>query len=60
MENKEEIVIIKGEEWKMTMIDAPDYTGKPIKIDLNGKIRPMKEGDAKESLQKTYGKLPQI
>lgn len=32
MENKEEIVIIKGKEWKMTMIDAPDYTGKSNKM----------------------------
>lgn len=32
MENNEEIVEIRGEKWRMTMIDAPDYTGKPDKI----------------------------
>ena len=53
MENKEEIVIIKGDEWKMTMIDAPDYTDKSDKIDYSGKIRQMQEGDTKESLQKS-------
>lgn len=35
MENKEEIVTIKGEEWRMTMIDAPDYTGQPDRIRPN-------------------------
>jgi hypothetical protein len=34
MENKEEIVTIKGEKWRMTMIDAPDYTEQPDKIGL--------------------------
>lgn len=33
MENKEEIVIIEGDEWKMTMIDAPDYTDKSNRFD---------------------------
>lgn len=32
MDNNEEIVTIEGKEWIMTMIDAPDYTGKPDKI----------------------------
>lgn len=53
MENEEEIVIIKGEKWRMRMIDAPDYTGKPNRIEFNVKIRQMREGDTKESLQKS-------
>jgi hypothetical protein len=53
MDNKEEIVIIKGKEWRMTMIDAPDYTGQPDKIDYSGKIRQMQEGDTKELVQKS-------
>ena len=53
MENKEEIVTIKGKKWLMTMIDAPDYTGQPNKIDYSGKIRQIQEGDTKESSQKS-------
>jgi hypothetical protein len=37
----------------MTMIDAPDYTGQPDKIDYSGKIRQMQEGDTKELVQKS-------
>lgn len=53
MENNEEIVEIRGERWIMRMIDAPDYTGQPDKIDYSGKIHQMQEGDTKESLQKS-------
>jgi hypothetical protein len=44
MGNKEEIVTIKGEEWRMTMIDAPDYTGQPDKIDYSEKNPPNARG----------------